>query len=216
MAFVSPDFHNSRSPPRPTATKGVFDLAPARLTFRLQGNLLDKAHMRAPLFPLALIAATLPAAAFAGFTFPSIDGGTIDLDGFKGRPVLVVNTASLCGFAPQFDDLQSLHDDYAARGLVVLAVPSDDFRQELASAAEVKEFCAVNFDLTIPMTDITPVLGDQAHPFYKWLAETEGFTPGWNFNKVLLDGEGEVVATWGSVMRPTAAPVVDRIEALLP
>ncbi|MBU9696770.1 glutathione peroxidase [Rhodobacteraceae bacterium HSP-20] len=172
--------------------------------------------MRAPLFPLALIAATLPAAAFAGFTFPSIDGGTIDLDGFKGRPVLVVNTASLCGFAPQFDDLQSLHDDYAARGLVVLAVPSDDFRQELASAAEVKEFCAVNFDLTIPMTDITPVLGDQAHPFYKWLAETEGFTPGWNFNKVLLDGEGEVVATWGSVMRPTAAPVVDRIEALLP
>ena len=66
------------------------------------------------------------------------------------------------------------------------------------------------------MTDITPVTGDQAHPFYKWLADTEGFTPGWNFNKVLLDGEGEVVATWGSVMRPTAEPVVEKIEALLP
>jgi glutathione peroxidase len=164
----------------------------------------------------ALTLCLLPAAAMAGFSFPSIDGGTIDLDAFKGRPVLVVNTASLCGFAPQFDDLQALHDRYSQRGLVVLAVPSDDFRQELASADEVKEFCATNFDLTIPMTDITPVLGDQAHPFFKWLAETEGFTPGWNFNKVLLDGEGEVVATWGSVMRPTAEPVVDKIEALLP
>ena len=163
-----------------------------------------------------VLIALLPAAAFAGFSFPSIDGGTIDLDAFKGRPVLVVNTASLCGFADQFNDLQALHDSYADRGLVVLAVPSDDFRQELASAEEVKEFCAVNFDLTIPMTDITPVTGAAAHPFYKWLAETEGFTPGWNFNKVLLDGEGEVVATWGSVMRPTARPVTNRIEALLP
>ena len=172
--------------------------------------------MRQTIYILSTLAALFPATAFAGFTFPSIDGGKIDLDAFKGRPVLVVNTASLCGFAPQFDDLQSLHDSYADRGLVVLAVPSDDFRQELASGAEVKEYCAVNFDLTIPMTDITPVLGDGAHPFYKWLADTEDFTPGWNFNKVLLDGEGTVVATWGSVMRPTAQPVISRIEALLP
>lgn len=176
-----------------------------------------------PLSPRRVAAATLPALvallpamAFAGFSFPSIDGGTIELDAFKGRPVLVVNTASLCGFAGQFDDLQALHDSYADRGLVVLAVPSDDFRQELASAEEVKEYCAVNFDLTIPMTDITPVTGEDAHPFYKWLEETEGFSPAWNFNKVLLDGEGEVVATWGSVMRPNARPVTDRIEALLP
>lgn len=160
--------------------------------------------------------AMLPIAALAGFSFPSIDGGTIDLDTFKGKPVLVVNTASLCGFAAQFDDLQALHDEYAARGLVVLAVPSDDFRQELASADEVKEYCAINFDLTIPMTDITPVRGATAHPFYKWLASTEGFEPNWNFNKVLLDGDGAVVATWGSVMRPTATPVVQKIEALLP
>lgn len=168
-----------------------------------------------PLGP-SLLLALLPAAAFAGFSFPSIDGGTIDLDEFRGHPVLVVNTASLCGFAPQFDDLQALHDTYADRGLVVLAIPSDDFRQELASGEQVKEFCAVNFDLTIPMTDITPIKGDQAHPFYKWLLDTEGFAPGWNFNKVLLDGEGAVVATWGSVTRPTAQPITRRIEALLP
>lgn len=158
---------------------------------------------------------SLAPAAFAGFSFASIDGGDIDLDAFRGQPVLVVNTASLCGFAPQFDDLQALHDSYAERGLVVLAVPSDDFRQELATGEEVKEYCAANFDLTIPMTDITPILGEEAHPFYKWLAETEGFTPGWNFNKVLLDGDGQVVATWGSVMRPTAQPVIQKIEALL-
>lgn len=162
----------------------------------------------------ALSVAALPA--FAGFTFPSIDGGNIDLDAFAGRPVLVVNTASLCGFADQFDDLQSLHDTYAERGLVVLAVPSDDFRQELASASEVKEYCAANFDLTIPMTDITRVTGPEAHPFYQWLAEEHDFVPGWNFNKVLLGPEGEVVRTWGAVMRPVADPVVDEIEALLP
>ena len=83
---------------------------------------------------IAFATALMPAAAFAGFSFPSIDGGTIDLDAFRGQPVLVVNTASLCGFAGQFDDLQTLHDQYADRGLVVLAVPSDDFRQELADA----------------------------------------------------------------------------------
>lgn len=172
--------------------------------------------MRPFLILLSACATAIPAAAIAGYSFSSIDGGTIDLDSFKGRPVLVVNTASLCGFADQFDDLQALHDSYADRGLVVLAVPSDDFRQELASAEEVKEYCAINFDLTIPMTDITPVTGDAAHPFYKWVAETEGFVPNWNFNKVLLDGNGAVVATWGSVMRPTEAPVIQKIEALLP
>lgn len=162
----------------------------------------------------ALSIAAFPA--FANFTFPSIDGGTIDLDDFRGRPVLVVNTASLCGFAAQFDDMQELHETYSERGLVVLAVPSDDFNQELDDAQAVKDYCAVNFDLTIPMTDIVHVIGPKAHPFYVWLAEEHGFVPGWNFNKVLLGPEGQVVATWGSVMRPDAAPVLREIEALLP
>ncbi len=161
-------------------------------------------------------AALLPVPAMAGYSFTSIDGGTIDLDDYKGKPVLVVNTASLCGFAPQFNDLQVLQDDYAAQGLVVLAVPSDDFNQELSNAAEVKEFCAVNFDLTLPMTDITHVTGPEAHPFYAMLKADHGFVPGWNFNKVLLDGRGEVVATWGSLTLPTASVVTREIEALLP
>lgn len=165
----------------------------------------------------SVIASALMAASpvLAGYRFTSIDGGTIDLEDFRGKPVLVVNTASLCGFAPQFDDLQALHDTYGAKGLVVLAVPSDDFNQELASGAEVKEYCAANFDLTIPMTDITHVVGAQAHPFYAWLAEEHDFVPGWNFNKVLLGAEGEVLGTWGSMTKPTSAAIVNRITPLL-
>lgn len=162
------------------------------------------------------VAALLPLPVAAGFSFPSIDGGTIDLDDYHGKPVLVVNTASLCGFAPQFDDLQALQDEYGAKGLVVLAVPSDDFNQELGDGKAVKEYCAANFDLTIPMTDITHVTGPEAHPFYAMLKADHGFEPGWNFNKVLLDGEGGVVATWGSLMRPNASAVTRKIEALLP
>lgn len=165
---------------------------------------------------LVSAAALLPVPALAGYSFASIDGGTIDLDDYKGKPVLVVNTASLCGFAPQFSDLQDLQDEYGAQGLVVLAVPSDDFNQELSNAKQVKDYCTANFDLTLPMTDITHVVGPEAHPFYAMLKADHGFEPGWNFNKVLLDGKGEVVATWGSITLPTASVVTRKIEALLP
>jgi glutathione peroxidase len=164
---------------------------------------------------LALLATLVASPALAGFTFANIDGGTIDLDDYKGRPVLVVNTASRCGFTPQYDGLQALYDRYRDQGLVVLAVPSNDFRQELASAEEVKEFCEVNFGLDMPMTDITPVTGEQAHPFFKWMREAHGYAPQWNFNKVLLDGEGQPVATFGSMTRPLSRPITDRVEALL-
>jgi glutathione peroxidase len=151
----------------------------------------------------------------AAFSFPSIDGGTLDLAAWAGHPVLVVNTASLCGFTPQYDDLQALQDRYGPRGLVVLAVPSDDFRQELGDEAAVKNFCATNFALTLPMTEITHVKGADAHPFYAWLRDSHGFTPGWNFNKVLIGPDGGVVETWGSIARPTSGRITGRIEALL-
>jgi glutathione peroxidase len=167
----------------------------------------------------ALLLITLPGPADAlprGLEWSSIDGGMLQMDDWRGAPVLVVNTASLCGFTRQFDDLQALHERYADRGLVVLAVPSDDFNQELGSATEVQEFCEVNFGLTLPMTDITPVRGARAHPFYRWLADQHGFTPGWNFHKVLVGPDGKVAGTWGSGTRPTSAPIRDRIEAMLP
>lgn len=163
---------------------------------------------------VALLALMAQAAA-AGYNFTGIDGGTINLDDFRGRPILVVNTASLCGFAGQFDDMQALQDEYGPRGLVVLAVPSNDFNQELASGAEVKEYCEARFDITLPMTEITQVTGPQSHPFYAWLAREHGFTPTWNFNKVLIGPSGEVVATWGTMPAPTARAVTSQIEALL-
>jgi glutathione peroxidase len=157
----------------------------------------------------------VPGFAQAGYTFVSIDGGTIDLDDFRGQPVLVVNTASLCAFAPQFDDLQALHDAFGGRGLVVLAIPSDDFDQELDDATAVKEYCTTNFSLTIPMTDITQVMGKDAHPFYAMLKAKHGFSPRWNFNKVLLGPDGALVDTWGSNTRPTAKAITGAVEALL-
>ncbi len=164
---------------------------------------------------LAGALAFAPLAAAAGYSFAGIEGGTIDLDDFRGHPVLVVNTASLCGFAGQFDDMQALEDRYGPRGLVVLAVPSNDFNQELASGSEVKEYCQARFDITLPMTEITQVTGPKAHPFYAWLASEYGFTPKWNFNKVLIGPEGEVVATWGSMPAPTSRAVTSKIEPLL-
>jgi glutathione peroxidase len=170
-------------------------------------------HLWAIWLLLAILA--LPGWARAGFTFVSIDGGTIDLDDFRGQPVLVVNTASLCAFAPQYDGLQALHDTYAKRGLVVLAVPSNDFDQELEDAAAVKDYCTANFGLTIPMTDITQVMGEGAHPFYKMLKADYGFSPRWNFNKVLIGPDGVMVDSWGSNTRPTSKAITGPIEALL-
>jgi glutathione peroxidase len=155
-------------------------------------------------------------AANPDFQFPSIDGGEIDLADWRGGPVLVVNTASLCGYAGQFDDLQILQDRYEMAGLKVLAVPSNDFDQELADAQAVKAFCAANFDLTLPMTDIQHVKGALAHPFYVWLEQSRGFVPGWNFNKVLLDANGSVVNVWGATTAPLSSVMTEQIEALLP
>jgi glutathione peroxidase len=159
----------------------------------------------------------LPAAALDLETpFGNIDGGTLRLSDWADRPVLVVNTASRCGFTPQYEGLQTLYDRYRDRGLVVLAVPSDDFRQELGSEAEVKEFCEVNFGLDLPMTTITPVKGPEAHPFFASVAREAGFVPAWNFNKILIAPNGRVAGTWGSTARPTSAQITREIEALLP
>jgi glutathione peroxidase len=155
-----------------------------------------------------------PALAADGFRFASIDGGEIDLDDWRGKPVLVVNTASLCGFAGQFDALQDLHDRFGDRALI-LAVPSNDFEQELADEAAVKEYCAMTFDITLPMTEITPVKGPDAHPFYAWVRDQTGFIPGWNFNKVLIAPDGTIAGTFGAPVNPEGRQIAGRIEAML-
>ena len=148
-------------------------------------------------------------------TFSNIDGGTLDFSEWAGQPVLVVNTASQCGFTRQYDGLQKLYDTYRARGLVVLAVPSDDFNQELDSAEAVKDFCEITFGLDLPMTDITSVRGSAAHPFYQAVKAETGFAPKWNFNKVLIAPDGTVAGTWGATTKPTSRSITKAIEALL-
>jgi glutathione peroxidase len=148
------------------------------------------------------------------FRFRSIDGGEIGFADWDG-PVLVANTASLCGFTPQLADLQALWEGYEGRGLTVLAVPSDSFRQELGSEKEVSEFCTIQYGITLPMTAITPVTGDEAHPFFAWLRDHAAFEPRWNFNKVLLGRDGTVLGTWGSGASPTGPEITGAIEAAL-
>jgi glutathione peroxidase len=162
-----------------------------------------------------LFGATVAVAGTRTEVFSNIDGGILALSEWEGRPVLVVNTASQCGFTYQYDGLQALYDQYKAQGLVVLAVPSDDFNQEFASADEVKDFCEISFGLDIPMADITHVRGPQAHPFYQAVAVEAGFTPQWNFNKVLIGPDGQVVGTWGASTRPQSPSILKAIKPLL-
>jgi glutathione peroxidase len=175
---------------------------------------MTRALVRSLVF-IAALAAAPAVSAPEEFAFDGIDGETIALAEWAGRPVLVVNTASRCAFTPQYDALQALYDQYRDAGLVVLAVPSNDFRQELATADAIQEFCAVNFDLDLPMTDITRITGRDAHPFYKWLASEHDIHPRWNFHKVLLDRKGRPVAAFGSTVRPLSRPVTRAVEAAL-
>ncbi|MFK7874886.1 MAG: glutathione peroxidase [Paracoccaceae bacterium] len=147
--------------------------------------------------------------------FPNIDGGTLELSDWQGQPILVVNTASQCGFTGQYEGLQALYDRYRGQGLVVLAVPSDDFNQELGSGAEVKEFCDMAFGLDMPMADISRVKGRKAHPFYKEIRRATGFQPNWNFNKILIDRDGKIAGTWRSSAKPLGSNIVQAIEAAL-
>ena len=147
--------------------------------------------------------------------FASIDGGDLTLSDWSGQPILVVNTASQCAFTRQYRGLQDLYDAYRDRGLVVVAVPSDDFAQELDTNEAVKEFCELQYGIDMPMTTITPVTGPAAHPFFASLADEAGFVPRWNFNKVLIAPDGRVAGTFGSRVRPQSAQITREIEALL-
>ncbi len=164
---------------------------------------------------IAILVALPLKSAPMSYSFPSIDGGELPLSAWSGQPILVVNTASQCAYTGQYEGLQKLYDAYRARGLVVLAVPSDDFRQELGSAEEVKEFCELTYGIDMPMADITPVTGAKAHPFYREVRQEAGFEPRWNFNKVLIGRDGRVAGTWGSGARPTGREIVDAVEAEL-
>jgi glutathione peroxidase len=153
------------------------------------------------------------------FEFVSLDGDKLPLAAWRGRPVLVVNTASYCGYTPQYRDLQALWARYRERGLVVLGVPSNDFgAQEPGTASEIKQFCDTTYQVDFPLAEKNRVIGSAAHPFYRWVAGLlgEAGAPRWNFHKYLVGPDGRLAGTWPSQVRPTDAAVTAEIENALP
>jgi len=149
------------------------------------------------------------------FTFPAIEGGTLDFSAFKGRVLLVTNTASFCGYTYQYEALQTLHEAKQAAGLVVLGVPSQDFNQESADNKTVKDFCDTRFGIDFPLTALSHVRGPQAAPFYAWVSTEAHWQPSWNFNKVLVGRNGRIVGTFGSSDEPGGSVLSKAIASAL-
>lgn len=184
--------------------------------------MIHRRHVLALLFasPLAPVYAQTPglsrATAFA-FSFRSLDGQDLRLSERTGRPVLVVNTASLCGYTPQYSGLEVLWKRYRDRGLLVIGVPSNDFGgQEPGGASEIHG-TAHRHGVTFPLTEKVAVKGDTAHPFYRWAAiQRPSETPRWNFHKYLVGRDGTLAAAFASAVDPTEPRVVTAIERQLP
>ena len=154
---------------------------------------------------------------FFDFKIEGITGEIIDLNIYKNKVILIVNTASYCGFTKQYDDLQELWDRYKSKGLIVLGVPSNSFNQEKDDNKEIKEFCEVNFNIDFPMTGLNDVKGDDAHEIFKWAKNNHGKSavPKWNFHKILINKEGKVEDTYASFTKPLSKKIINKIESLL-
>ena len=147
------------------------------------------------------------------FSFPGLDGGTINLADYAGKPVLVVNTASFCGYTNQFGGLAKLHEAYREKGLVVIGVPSNDFGAQEPGGPKEIAATASEYKVRFPLTAKTPVKGANAHRFYKWAAaERPGETPSWNFHKYLIGRDGLLAASFSTQTRPDDAKLIAAIE----
>lgn len=149
------------------------------------------------------------------FSFPSIDGGTVSLSAFKGHVLLVVNTASFCGYTYQYEGLEKLHKAKSPAGLTVIGVPSRDFNQEYPDDVSVKTFCETRFEVDFPLTVVSHVKGDHAVPFYAWVSAQKHWQPQWNFNKVLIGRDGRIAGTFRSGDEPDGPALSVAIDAEL-
>lgn len=165
--------------------------------------------------PLLMAAAAPPGPSAFDFRLAALEGGELDLAAFRGRALLVVNTASFCGFTPQYAGLQRLHERHGPRGLVVIGVPSADFRQESADEARIRAFCDTEFGIDFPMAGLTRVTGPDAHPFFAWAARTGGGPPRWNFHKYLVARDGRSVRGFATSVGPEDPALLRAIEAAL-
>ena len=154
---------------------------------------------------------------FYDFKIDSISGEIINFNKYKDKVVLVVNTASYCGFTKQYGELQELWDLYKSKGLIVLGVPSNSFNQEKKNNSEIKEFCEVNFSINFPLTSVTEVKGENAHELFKWARDNHGKSaiPKWNFHKILINKEGKIEETFSSFTKPMSKKIINKIDNIL-
>ena len=148
------------------------------------------------------------------FSFKSIDGGKINLQNYKDHVIVVVNVASRCGFTNQYEDLQNLWSKYKDKNLVVIGVPTNNFKQEPGSNKDIQDFCETNFNIDFPMTEKIDVIGNDAHPFFKWAKENHGRNaiPKWNFHKIIIGKNGKVLDTFASITKPSSRNFINLIE----
>ena len=154
---------------------------------------------------------------FHDFKLESISGEIIDLNDYKNKVILMVNTASYCGFTNQYSDLQKLWDRYKSKGLIVLGIPSNSFNQEKKNNNEVKKFCEVNFNIDFPLSAIIDVKGKNAHEIFKWAKKNHGKSavPKWNFHKILINKQGKIEDVFSSFTKPTSTKLIKKIEQIL-
>jgi glutathione peroxidase len=148
------------------------------------------------------------------FTFKSLDENIVNINDYKGKVLVIVNVASRCGFTNQYEDLQNIWSKYKDEGLVVIGVPSDNFRQEPGTNKEIKDFCESTFGIDFPITEKTQVIGDNAHPFFLWAKKNYGSSaiPKWNFHKIIIGRNGKVSDTFTSITNPTSKKFIASIE----
>ena len=170
---------------------------------------------------LLLIFASMPAMADTtayDFTLTGIDGKPMPLAQFKGHPMLIVNTASECGYTPQYEELEKLWLAYKDKGLIVIGVPSNDFGgQEPGTAQEIATFCKLNYGVTFPLADKSVVKGDAAIPFYKWAGDKAGMLgrPKWNFHKYLIGPDGQFIDWFSTPTKPMGPKITAAVEKAL-
>ena len=149
------------------------------------------------------------------FSFEDIDGNQVNLEKFNGKPILIVNTASRCGFTPQYADLQNLFLNYKNSDLTIIATTSNSFNQEYLDTEDIKQICLVNYGVGFVTSSPMDVKGSNAHPIYVWIEEKYKEKPKWNFYKFLFDRNGQLIKSWSSMTKPNSSKITNQIDHLI-
>ena len=156
----------------------------------------------------------IPGSAY-DFTFVDIDGKNFPLSQFKGKPLLIFNSASKCGFTSQYTGIQKIHENYKNKGLIVIGVPSDNFHQEPGSEEDIKKFCMVNFNISFDLTKKNNVVGSEMHPFFKWLDDNYDARPKWNFYKFVINKDGKLENHFSSQVSPSSKKLISVLDEVI-